>query len=191
MAVKKEYRNAIRSRRMIRAAFVDLLHEKPFEKITATDIINRADINRSTFYAHYPDVNGIIDEITGEIMSRFQQTLAELDFSTFFENPQPILQEMLDFLLQNQEMYRLMGQSSTALEYLEGLKRIMIQQVLTTPSIPAKLRDPIGAQIRVRLLINGVVDVFRQWLAGDLVCTLGEIMDEMSRLIGEWTQLDI
>ena len=56
MAEKKEYRSAVRSRRMIRQAFMDLLHEKPLEKITATDIIRRADINRSTFYAHYPDV---------------------------------------------------------------------------------------------------------------------------------------
>ena len=49
MAEKKEYRNAVRSRRMIREAFVDLLHKKPVEKITATDIINRSGLNRSTF----------------------------------------------------------------------------------------------------------------------------------------------
>ena len=81
MPTKKEYRNAIRSRRMIRESFVELLHEKPLEKITATDIINRSGLNRSTFYAHYPDVKGIIDEITGEIYAMFRQMLAELDFS--------------------------------------------------------------------------------------------------------------
>ena len=29
---------------------------KDLSKITVTDIVNRADINRATFYAHYPDV---------------------------------------------------------------------------------------------------------------------------------------
>ena len=72
---------------MIRDAFVALLHEKPFEKITATDIINRSGLNRSTFYAHYPDVRGIIDEITGEICAMFCQMLAEMDFSRFLNDP--------------------------------------------------------------------------------------------------------
>ena len=81
MAEKKEYRNAVRSRRMIREAFVALLHEKPFEKITATDIINRSGLNRSTFYAHYPDAKGILEDFIGEIITLFRQMLAELDFS--------------------------------------------------------------------------------------------------------------
>ncbi|MBR2950520.1 MAG: TetR family transcriptional regulator, partial [Lachnospiraceae bacterium] len=63
MAEKKENRSAIRSRRLIREALLELLQEKKFEKITVTDIVKRADINRSTFYAHYPDVMGLLEEL--------------------------------------------------------------------------------------------------------------------------------
>lgn len=56
MGERKVYKSALRSRKWIRQAFMELLREKEFEKITVTDIVNRADINRSTFYAHYPDV---------------------------------------------------------------------------------------------------------------------------------------
>lgn len=49
MAPKKEYRSAVRSRRLIREAFLQLLQEKELRKITVTDIVNRADINRTTF----------------------------------------------------------------------------------------------------------------------------------------------
>ena len=45
MEQKKPYRNAIRSRRMIRETFVELMREKSFEKITATDIINRSGLD--------------------------------------------------------------------------------------------------------------------------------------------------
>ena len=85
MAEKKEYRNAVRSRMLIRAAFVDLLHEKPYEKIKATDIINRAGINRSTFYAHYPDIKGILEEITEEIVTVFHDTLVGIDLCNFLD----------------------------------------------------------------------------------------------------------
>ena len=36
---KKEYRSAVRSRKLIRQAFYELLKEKSFEKITVTDIL--------------------------------------------------------------------------------------------------------------------------------------------------------
>lgn len=48
---KAEYKSAIRSRRMIQHALVELLQEKELDKITVTDIVTRADINRGTFYA--------------------------------------------------------------------------------------------------------------------------------------------
>lgn len=54
---KAEYKSAIRSRRMIQRALVELLQEKELDKITVTDIVTRADINRGTFYAHYADLS--------------------------------------------------------------------------------------------------------------------------------------
>ena len=56
---RAEYRSAIRSRRMIREAYTVLLKEKDLSKITVTDIVNRADINRATFYAHYCCCNSV------------------------------------------------------------------------------------------------------------------------------------
>ena len=54
---KAEYKNAVRSRKMIQRALVALLQEKELDKITVTDIVTRADINRGTFYAHYTDIS--------------------------------------------------------------------------------------------------------------------------------------
>ena len=58
---KAEYRSSSRSKLLIRNALVSLMQEKPFEKITVTDIVKRADINRGTFYAHYKDSRQVLD----------------------------------------------------------------------------------------------------------------------------------
>ena len=50
---RAEYRSAIRSRRMIREAYTVLLKEKDLSKITVTDIVNRADIPRSSVFAFF------------------------------------------------------------------------------------------------------------------------------------------
>ena len=188
VAEKKEYRNAVRSRRMIREAFVALLHEKPFEKITATDIINRSGLNRSTFYAHYPDAKGILEDFIGEIITLFRQMLAELDFSRFLNDPEPNLKKVVAFLEENQELYRLLGQSDMSLIYLEQLKKVLIQQVLETPNLPTGGLSPISVDIRIRMLLSGIIDAYREWLAGEIDYTLEEMTSEGASIIQSWSR---
>ena len=183
---KKEYRNAIRSKQLIRKAFLDLLNEKAAEKITATDIIKRADINRSTFYAHYPDSRGLIDEIVADISGIFQNLLSTMDFSEFFNDPRPILQEVTGFMKENQALYKMLVKSRMALGVLDELKRALIQQVLSCPNLPVKDRNSAATEIRVRVILGGLVDAYRQWLAGEFNCTLEEATEEVAQIIQIW-----
>lgn len=185
LASKKEYRNAIRSRRLIRAAFVELMHEKPFEKITATDIINRSGLNRSTFYAHYPDVKGILDEITTEIVKMFEELLNDADFATFFDDPEPLLIKMQQYLLDNEELYRWLSKSDMSLVKLEELKQILIRKVLACSNLPAGNLNELQREIGIRMMLGGVIDVFRQWLNGEICCTQEELTAEVMRVVRE------
>lgn len=183
MDSKKEYRNSVRSRNMIRTAFLDLLNEKNFEKITATDIINRADINRSTFYAHYPDARGLLDEIFSEIVKMFETKLAQIDFSVFFDDPKPILMEVIGFLESNQKLYKMLNRSKMATQVLEQLKRVLIRKVMECPNLPVKDVNSPPVSIRVRILLGGLIDTYRQWLEGEFVCTLDEASEEVANII--------
>ena len=183
MEEKKLYRNALRSRKMIRQAFMELLQEKPYEKITATDIIRRADINRSTFYAHYPDARGIMDEIMGEITQMFQNTLDSIDFSVLFGDPMTVLTPVITFLQKNQALYEKLIRSGIVLEQLEHLKKVLIRQVLDMPSLPVADRTALGTVIRVRVLLGGLIDTYRSWLEGEISCTLEEAAAEVSDII--------
>lgn len=52
---------------VISEAFMQLIKNKPIQKITVADICALADISRPTFYLHYSDIYALIDEI-GENM---------------------------------------------------------------------------------------------------------------------------
>lgn len=55
----KPNRSVLRSKNMLRKAYIELSTEKDASKITVVDVVNRANLSRNTFYAHYPDVNAI------------------------------------------------------------------------------------------------------------------------------------
>ena len=84
MGQKAEYRSAIRSRKLIIQAFIELMQEKELEKITVTDIVKRADINRGTFYAHYQDTSAVIEQIGNDIISKLIEFLDEFQYKNFF-----------------------------------------------------------------------------------------------------------
>ena len=55
-----------RTRASIIEAFAQLLEERPINKITVKDIVNRCDINRNTFYYHFPDIPSLLLEMMEE-----------------------------------------------------------------------------------------------------------------------------
>ena len=49
----KQDRRVRRTRTLLRDALVQLILEKPYDQITVQDILDRADVSRSAFYAHF------------------------------------------------------------------------------------------------------------------------------------------
>ncbi len=86
---KAEFRSAIRTRRMIWDAYTQLLKEKGLSRITVTDIVTRANLNRATFYAHYPDVRDVTEEIENELIAKTLEVLEQFRYTQLFPQSGP------------------------------------------------------------------------------------------------------
>lgn len=56
-----------RTRSLILEAFGGLLADKGFESISVQDVTDKAEINRATFYAHFPDKYALLDYFVSQI----------------------------------------------------------------------------------------------------------------------------
>ena len=68
----KEDRRSKRTRQLLGDALVELMSKKRFEDITVQDILDRADVGRSTFYAHYTDKESLL-------MSEIEHVIHDLE----------------------------------------------------------------------------------------------------------------
>ncbi|MFJ7969971.1 TetR/AcrR family transcriptional regulator [Psychrobacillus sp. NPDC096389] len=77
MDEKKIDRRITRTKRMIRDAFTQLMEEKGFEAITVSDLTEKADINRGTFYLHYKDKYDLLEQSEEEVFEELDKITEE------------------------------------------------------------------------------------------------------------------
>ena len=64
------------TRQTIRDTLLSLMADKPFSRVTVTEVCRLAEINRGTFYLHYLDLSDVLDDIIREMMA---DTVCALD----------------------------------------------------------------------------------------------------------------
>ncbi len=99
---QKEDRRVTRTKKLLRNALVELILEKGYGAITVQDILDRADVGRSTFYAHF---NSKDDLLVGDAPY----------FNVFFEDIEeegtdveliPSFLDMFEHVAENRQLFR-------------------------------------------------------------------------------------
>ena len=97
-----------KTKRAIRSAFAELIKEKPMEKITVKEIAERAEINKTTFYAHYETVYDLVDQLAQETVA---EVISQINTAqNLLDNPRAFVKEIYGALNEN-------GQYMDAIRY--------------------------------------------------------------------------
>ena len=178
---KAEYRSAVRSRKMINEALADLLTEKPLDKITVTDVVTRADINRGTFYAHYKDIPDVVDHLIQQTFSAIREAM----MSTVATDAKPehtLLSTIQKLLEEDMSFYRKILNSSASAIMQEQLVAVVTEFMLEHKDqfYPGSQEE---YKIAIRFCAGGLSNLYRDWFSGKLSITLSELTDVARNMI--------
>lgn len=77
MKHEKHDRRSQRTRHLVHAALMELLLEKRYEAVTVRDILDRAGIGSSTFYAHYFDKDDVQTDVIEQMLEQLFPAMAQ------------------------------------------------------------------------------------------------------------------
>ncbi len=75
MAKNEADRRVQRTRRLLQEACIDLILEKGYSEVTVQDVLDRADVGRSTFYAHFRDKDDLLASRFDSLHLAFEEHL--------------------------------------------------------------------------------------------------------------------
>ncbi|MFT8363295.1 MAG: TetR/AcrR family transcriptional regulator [Sporolactobacillus sp.] len=183
----KNDRRFQKTEKEIRHAFIQLLGEKGFEKLTVHDIATSADINQATFYQHYPDKYALLESCENDYLCHAEaliQPLLSVDLVALYQSGKPIpaLEKMLAYHKENSEL--LLGLLNNGIQSsfhdrlfaaaLAHLETVTTQSMAAPPDFPLHY---IAAYI-----INAHFSIVIEWLKSGAHESIAEMADLMTRL---------
>jgi AcrR family transcriptional regulator len=115
-----------KTERAIREAFLGLRAHKPLEKIKVKELCDAAQINKSTFYAHYQDIYALSDALEDAVIERILGSIAGASIAAYSAAPDALTRELFRAFLSNKQEASILfsgrGQSHFADRIEEGLR---------------------------------------------------------------------
>ena len=163
----------------IKKAFVDLLQEKPFEKIRISEIARKAGIDRQTFYLHFVDKYDLLDKMNKEFLQVYKTILVERlegDNSFALEKLEKIYQGNLPYLKEHRlEVLSLLKIDTSRICLKRDLRKMLIDkyQEITGEALTSFQQD---------MLATLYVDSFITFIKEDRKISEKEIEDLLIKI---------
>lgn len=85
----------VKNENLIRKTFREMMAETEYSKISIKELTERAQINRKTFYLHYPSLDHLLAALQTELMS---PTLRMISETVFPDDVETIIQHSFQFM---------------------------------------------------------------------------------------------
>lgn len=154
----------------IRKAFIEIMEEEGFSKLNVKKIIDRAKVNRSTFYAHYMDKYDLLEKIEDQFLNGLkdieipvpEEVIIEKSFSTEYFLTH--VEFVISYLKENGKLMTLLMSDKGDLAFSNKLNEVL-KQIWLDKKITDKLSIPQNYAIAA---VTGMItSVIVEWVKYD------------------------
>lgn len=171
------------TKRVLNESLIKFLEEKEITKITVTEICNMADVNRSTYYAHYDDPYDQLNKLKSELLGEMTDYIVKIDTGEIprDENQYAVLKSVLDYADSKKNIFRILLGKSGDHKLQEEILSILGEKAFGEDLTEGRSEEEI--KYLLMYAANGCFGIFYHWLMSEDVSTelAARIMAEYSK----------
>lgn len=170
---KKTDLRVVRTKKLIKEAFITLIQKKGFDALTIQDIADQAFINRATFYLHYQDKYDLLEQIC----DTYLKELINIINNPFQLENEKIKGQMIETTLKkvfeniekNLDFYKVMLGPNGIPDFSNRVEQSLFDKFkanfITVVGDLNKLEIP--ADFLIKYISSGYIGVIKWWLNTD------------------------
>jgi AcrR family transcriptional regulator len=175
-----------RTHQLLRKALQALIQEKGFEVLTVQEIIDRANVGRATFYAHFENKDDLLvsgfEDLRASLKTRQREAFSR--GRTIEDRVFGFSQEVFEHTNEYREAFRAMvGHRSGAVvqRLLQKLLVELIREDVKRTVVRAE-SPPVQTEALVHFIAGALVGVLMWWLDGRMRLSVDEVNAYFRRL---------
>jgi AcrR family transcriptional regulator len=176
-------RRVHRTRRILNEALIALIVEKGYSRITVQDILDRADVGRSTFYAHFRDREALLVACFDNVRDELRREIDAMTPGASPPDPARPAAAIFAHAQRRRPVYRaLCGKQggTIVLEHLHGLVRGLLQEHLQ-PHLAAAGSD-VPVEVVAEFYASATIGLLSWWVDRDFPYEPSQLTELYRRL---------
>lgn len=163
MKVKNLNRSSAKTKRLIKNVFAEMLSEyKEISKISVSELCERADISRGTFYAHYDDTYSVAEDYENELIDRFFDNAKLMEAAS----ADKFAEIFFEYIRENDENYKLLCRSNELLFTAKKLTTIATNKLLELCNRDARVKNKEYLMLDIAVFVEGLLCEYVKYCRG-------------------------
>jgi AcrR family transcriptional regulator len=187
MTAVVEDRRVRRTRRLLREALLELILEKGYDALTVQDVLDRADVGRATFYAHFHDKDELLVSGAEDIRESLRRKMAGFIAGRGTAEPDgfDVTRVLFEHAAAHRRLYRaLMGKRGGGVIYRHAHQDLttLFREHFEDAIAVRQLTPALPVEVVVQYVVSGLLALLTWWLDNDLPYTAEEMNHMLQRL---------
>lgn len=181
----KQDRKTRYTQMVLQDSLIELMEKKPISKITIKELCENADINRTTFYAHYANQYDLLRKIEDETISWAKEAISALISKTDEHETMKVLEKICQYLVENSKHLQILMSEKGDIDFQKQLFTLIYQQCGNSP-LSDYGKDAVTKEAYFIFVVNGSVGLIQHWLKNGLnhsAKEMAEIIYHMAFLV--------
>jgi AcrR family transcriptional regulator len=158
----------------LRAGLITLLGRKPIDKISVKELCEAADINRSTFYAHYESPTDLLEQVEGELLRDLGVYLDAYNYKENADQSAELVTRVFEYVAENAELCRTVLRENGSLVF----QRELVQSIRTLVEREWADKQTVDGEMLEYILTfaaSGSIGIVKKWLESGLKKSPAEV----------------